>query len=212
MNIIIRKVRMIAPPMTVCTFTPTAEAPCAGIYLASLADGHDSVTIDWGDGSVECVSTVKQLIHTYTEPGTYTATISDDIRSIAMSAPRPMLDFVKTCAGQLRAFKSTATLLANLTQACFAYCPNLVTFDISATPIRALTYGLCRDCTALTGRLDFPNAAVLTISGSTLTFTGCTSPLEIHFAEANRAAIESSAAYQTDQKLGAANAVVKFDL
>ena len=206
------KTTLLSPPMSVCTFTTTADAPCAGIYSAPLADGHDTVTIDWGDGTVERVPLVWKLIHTYAAPGTYEARISDDVKSISMSAERAVNEFNKKCSEQFRAFRSDATLLKELTRFGFAFSPNLTTLDVSQIPAPAIPLCLCVKSTNLSGRLDFPSVTDIAGSANTQPFSDCEGALEIHFAEHNRAAIEATAAYQADPKLGAANAVVSFDL
>lgn len=216
MIIITRKVKLVAAPEppfvgTTCVFAPTAEAPSAGIFGGTLAWGHDAATIDWGDGTVERVASISKLVHTYEKPGLYTARVSDDLSVLRMSMPRSNLDFVIECAGQLHSFACNSSILNGLGSGCFAYCRNLVSLDISKTPVHELPYIMCKGCESLRGRVDFPN--VTDLVGNTvgsLPFDGCTSLSEIRFAEANRAAIEASEAYQIDPRLGAVNAMVTF--
>lgn len=211
---LICKTRLLPPASfvgTTCTFVTTEDAPCAGIYSAILAEGRETVTIDWGDGSVERVAAVSKLVHAYAAPGTYTARISDDLASLTMSGSRSTIDFVKQCSGRLRALESNATRLTALGSTCFAHCPNLVTFDISRTLIRDLPSWLCKNCTSLAGRLDFPNVDAISASREQEPFAGCTGGLaEIRFAEANRAAIEATGAYRGDRTLGSGTAVCTF--
>lgn len=216
MLIITRKVKLVAAPKpafvgTTCVFAPTAEALSAGIYSGELAWGHEAATVDWGDGTVERVTSITRLIHTYAKPGLYTARISDDLSVLRMSMGRSTLDFVIECAGQLHSVVSNATLLTELGSGCFAYCRNLVSLDISQTNVTVLPIAVCRDCASLSGRVDFPNVTDLVGQGvGYMPFDGCTSLSEIRFAKANRAAIEASEAYQIDPRLGAAKAHVTF--
>ncbi len=216
MNIIIRKVRVLAAPEpvfvgTTCVFAPTAEALSAGIYGGTLAWGHEAATVDWGDGTVERVTSILKLAHTYARPGLYTARISDDLSELRMSMPRNNIDFVIECAGQLHSVVSNATLLTDLGSGCFAFCRNLVSLDISQTNVSVLPNAVCRDCASLSGRVYFPNVTDLVgQSVGYMPFDGCTSLSEIRFAEANRAAIEATEAYQVDPRLGAVNASVTF--
>ena len=216
MIIITRKAKLVAAPEppfvgTTCVFAPTAEAPSAGILGGTLAWGHEAATIDWGDGTVERVASISKLVHAYANPGLYTARISDDLTELRMSMSRSNVDFVIECAGQLHSVVSNATLLTALGSGCFARCRNLVSLDISQTKVSMLPYCVCKDCASLTGRVDFPHVTELVGQGvGYMPFEGCTSLSEIRFAEANRAAIEASEAYQIDPRLGAVNARVTF--
>ena len=216
MIIITRKAKLVAAPETpfvgtTCVFAPTAEAPSAGILGGTLAWGHEAATIDWGDGTVERVASISKLVHAYANPGLYTARISDDLAYIQMSMSRSSIDFVKQCVGQLHSFACNSSILNGLGSGCFAYCRNLVSLDISKTPVRELPYIMCKGCESLRGRVDFPNVTELVGQGvGYMPFEGCTSLSEIRFAEANRAAIEASEAYQIDPRLGAVNARVTF--
>ena len=70
------------------------------------------------------------------------------------------------------------------------------------------------NCTALTGRLTFPNITGISASTSAVEpFVGCTGGItEFAFAKANEEAIKASTGYQTDPTLGTGTAVCTFNL
>ena len=52
------------------------------IVAGSLSQGRSSVTVDWGDGTVDTVrGSIRNLTHEYGRKGAYRVRISDDIRS-----------------------------------------------------------------------------------------------------------------------------------
>ena len=91
-NIIVKKVRLVAAPVprqfgTDLTVEVPEELPEFGIATATLAEGHSSLTVTWGDGEETIVTDAAQfpLIHTYAAPGRYTIHLSDDISMLAVS-------------------------------------------------------------------------------------------------------------------------------
>jgi len=57
-----------------------------GIYSTVSRDQSVPTIVDWGDGTSDTISgNISQLVHTYASLGTYTVTINNTIRSIALS-------------------------------------------------------------------------------------------------------------------------------
>ena len=59
------------------------------IARGDLADGSDSVVVDWGDGQKSAYSRISDARHTYEKPGEYTVRISDDLRSFGFTDSSP---------------------------------------------------------------------------------------------------------------------------
>ena len=57
------------------------------IVAGSLSQGRPSVTVDWGDGTVDKVrGSIRNLTHEYGRKGAYRVRISDDIRSFGYTS------------------------------------------------------------------------------------------------------------------------------
>ena len=123
------------------------------------------------------------ITHTYPAAGIYTITFSDVLTSIGFSGETTTR---KMHREKLLSFTSTARNLHQIIGHAFDGCVNLA------------------------GCASFPCVTEIVGNVGNLPFEGCTSLSEIRFAEANRAAIEASEAYQIDPRLGAVNARVTF--
>lgn len=213
MNIIIKKVKIIASPAPPFVGTRLGirivdDADFA-FYKATLADDSTAVRIEWGDGmSVELpADQLSAVSHSYPGPGEYEIRISDDIKSVSFTGTG--LDYVRTAA-MIRSFSTTGTKLRTLNIRAFKGCVNLVSVDLSAAFVSTFQPGVFENCTGLSGivRLD----SVATLQGNVQPFNGCTGGIaEIHFSSANEATIAGSTVYTNDPTLGTGTATIKFD-
>lgn len=240
MNIIIRKVRVVAapvPPLFVGTrvkILVTEESPAWGFKTANLADGSTRILVDWGDGAVEEFAGGSDLTHAYATPGQYEVRLSDDIVSLALSAKSGV--HMRTYGPMIAGVWSNARKLDALLSYAFGSCANLTEIDFKEAQIRAIPEYCFFHCASLVNldnlpvgiveiakrgfcsceRIEiarFPNAVSVAGTGMLLAFSNCTALREIHFAEANKEALLASEAFQDDpEHLGAPNATVLFDL
>ncbi|MGN0847862.1 MAG: leucine-rich repeat protein [Kiritimatiellia bacterium] len=70
---------------TVLAVEPSVGNMTVTICSGTLAEGSDSVTIDWGDGTKESRAGISMARHTYTRAREYRITISDDLKSFGFS-------------------------------------------------------------------------------------------------------------------------------
>ena len=122
MTFITKTVRLVAPPEppfigTRIVIATTDESPTFGIYLAKLAEGHPSLTVDWGDGSCETLPGLDSSTHTYPTPGQYEIRVSDDVASLRVRGLKD--EFITTYPKMLVSFCSDAVHLTELGQGCF---------------------------------------------------------------------------------------------
>ena len=213
MNIIIKKVRLVAAPEPAFVGTRLGvrivDDPDFAFYKATLADDCATVRIEWGDGTSDVLAAdqLAAVSHTYPGPGEYEIRISDDIKSASFTGTG--LDYVRTAA-MIRSFATTGTKLRTLNIRAFKGCVNLVSVDLSAAFVSTFQPGVFENCTGLSGvvRLD----SVSTLQGNVQPFNGCTGGItEIHFRKANEAEITGSTVYSNDHTLGTGTAVVEFD-
>ena len=238
MNIIHRKVRVVAAPVFVGTrvsILVTEDSPVWGFKTANIATGSARVLVDWGDGSVDAFTeNVRDVTHAYAVPGRYEVCFSDDLASFALSAKSGV--HMRTYGPMIAGVWSNARKLDALLSYAFGSCANLTEIDFKETRIRAIPEYCFFHCASLVN-LDnlpvglveickrgfcnceqievarFPNVVSVGGTGSLLAFSGCTALREIHFAEANKEALLASEAFQDDpEHLGAPNATVMFDL
>ena len=217
MNIIVKKVRLVAGPVprqfgTDLTVEVPEELPEFGIATATLAEGHSSLTVSWGDGEETIVTDAAQfpLIHPYAAPDRYTIHLSDDISMLAVSDV--IGSAVEAYKPFLIALRSDAQVLTSTGEFCCHVCSNLAEFDIRNSSIVKIGRTSMKNCVSLPARLYFPNVNVVEGGGLQAPFKGCTSVMEIHFAKANEEAITSSPDFAKSPTLGAPNATLFFDL
>lgn len=86
-----------------------------GFESLTLADDSDSLTLDWGDGSVETITeTVRERTHTYAAAGLHIIRLSDDVRALQVTGDYdPTYAFARYRLLPV-AFRSTATRLTSL--------------------------------------------------------------------------------------------------
>lgn len=186
-----------------------ADSLAFEFYSISLDTAKEEGMIDWGDGNTEIVTTNGKRSHAYAEGGEYTIALADDFRRIKISDTSDD-PYTQRYSETVLSIVSNASLWSAILPRSYQRCTNMAQLDISASGVEKLTAGVFRDCPAVTGRIDLPNVAE--IVGDEPQFVGCSGITEIHFAAKNEEAIRNSESFKVDPKLGAANAVVFFDL
>ena len=83
----------------------------AKICAGSLAQGSESVTVDWGDGTKESFPNLSNRMHTYRREKDYTIKISDDIQSFGFTAGNPGGDHFRNMLLELVCVGSKVTRL-----------------------------------------------------------------------------------------------------
>lgn len=216
--IIVKKIILVAEPGpepavrgTFLTIEPTAESPTYGFYAGALAADSGSVTVDWGDGTVETVADISRMAHTYASAGVYTVRLSDDLAMLGCSAPVGTAVQSRVYAKLLKGVVCNAEKLKALNTGAFRQSDNLVSADFADAAIESIRSNAFNGCAALAGAVVFPSAIDIEGSMGTLPFAGCESLREIHFARANEPIITALPCYADDPHLGAANATVLFD-
>ncbi len=79
----------VAGPSTILAVEASPASMTVRIARGDLADGSDSVVVNWGDGQKSEYSRISDAKHTYEEPGEYRIRISDDLRSFGFTDSRP---------------------------------------------------------------------------------------------------------------------------
>jgi len=216
--IIIKKVILVAEPGpepaergTFLTVEPTEESPTYGFYAGTLAADSGSVTVDWGDGTVETVADISRMTHTYASAGVYTVRVSDDLAMLGCSAPVGTAVQSRVYAKLLKGVVCNAAKLKVLNTGAFRQSDNLVSADFADAAIESIRSNAFNGCFALAGAVVFPSVVDIDGAAGTLPFAGCTALREIHFARANEPVITALPCYADDPHLGAANATVLFD-
>ena len=217
MNIIIKKVRLVAAPEPAFVGTrisiviPDGEARTYGIFRGDLAEGHEAVTVDWGDGSVETFPGFMRITHEYAEAGAYDVVLSDDVANLVIgchigseffSVYAPLIRRAVFASEIVRPGNGFLRGATNMTEVDMTRC------SAAELPNRAFV-----KCEALTA-IYLPNITTVaeTTTEVACAFYNCPSLREIHFSAAHEASITASPGYLTDPTLGAPNAKLSFDL
>lgn len=151
MNIIIRKVRVLAAPVPVfvgtrLTVRATPECREFLIKAGNLATGSETIRVEWGDGMSDTLSDgIASLAHVYETDGEYVISISDDVNLLGVTDASGAADSAKML---IRVF-SNAQKLTNFRVSCFAGATNLVDFDFVDTPMTTFGSKLFYGCTSL---------------------------------------------------------------
>ena len=194
MIIINKTVRLVAAPEppfvgTEIEIAATDASLVFGMSAIALAEGSESFTVDWGDGSHDTFTAdAENITHTYPAPGRYIVRVTDDAVSIKVSGNATSGgEYYETYAPMVRSVKSNGEKFTTLVANSWRHCTNL-----SLAPFKG----------------------VYSASGKsgTLPFSECETLTEIHFAAANEEAIKATIAYKSSPTLGASNATVYFDL
>ena len=188
------------------------DAAVFGIAVATLAEGKESVTVDWGDGTTETFTGgIDHITHTYASAGRYEVKISDDIDSIGISGETEDAPFTEGVKWII-SLESNAAKLTAFKRYAFSGAENLTRIELDESGVTQLVPGQFKDCTSLVGSLHFRNVTWVGSRKGTFVFTGCHDIAEIHFAAANEEAITHLTQYQNDPTLGTGTAVCIFDL
>lgn len=160
-----------------------------GINNLVLAEGAESFSVDWGDGSVqEFAADLDHATHEYAHGGDFAIRISDGVSSAKLSGSSSQdPDYYEVYAPMVLHVESNGARLSTIQANCFRHCVNL-------------TYAAFQSVSVVNGRM------------ATVPFNECAALTEIHFAAAHEAAIEATAAYKADPPMGAPNATIYFDL
>lgn len=160
-----------------------------GLNNLVLAEGEESFTVDWGDGSVqEFAADLDHATHEYAHGGDFDIRISDGASSIKQSGSSLQdPDYYEVYAPMVLRVESNGARLSTIQANCFRHCVNL-------------TYAAFQSVSVINGR------------SGTVPFNECDALTEIHFAAAHEEAIKATAAYESDPPFGAPNATIYFDL
>ena len=210
------KVRILAaptppPPFVGSRFVVQTEPEQLiwGINEATLAEGRESGTVDWGDGTTETVAGITRLTHEYSSPGVYEVRLSDDFATLRMSMTVTQTVFAKTYAPMVLEFHTNAVNLSELLAGHLNNALKLRTLEVLARNMKLMTNNTYNGCAALTGEVSFPYIENLS---NLEPFKNCTGLTVIHFSKASEEAITANQVYLKDPTLGSQNARVDFDL
>ena len=217
MNIITKKVRLIPAPFVGTKIKISVlDSLKFKIRVLVLAEGHDKIAIEWGDGSTQFLNkTSTSVEHDYPSTGDYIIKLSDDVKHICIGFPNGESEYHTIYAPMVRGFSSNATQLLLIPGFGFHNCVNLQCFDVAKSGVKSILSESFKNCASLSGELFFPKVNELNGDSSSMPFAGCTKITAIHFANANAAAITASTAYNADEghTLGTGvKDVCKFDL
>lgn len=220
----------------------TVDVPAEGPLEFGFCNGSrprsetKPMSVDWGDGNIESVSSLLKLVHGYEKSGTYTIYIDDNLWRFAVSENSDDSPFRTLYAPMVRKLRVNATRMTTINQYAFAGATGLADVDIEesvvstigayafqgclalrgfahASAIFMLPAGVFKGCAGLSGRIDLPAVSSITEDAQwSLPFVGCEALAEIHFAKANEGAVRASSAFKADPRLGAPKATVVFDL
>ena len=115
--------------------TTTSSYKNTGIYTASILDSSQPIYIDWGDGTVEkLTSSISQKSHTYKTVGNFTVKINNNITSFAPSYSNST--WCGTTSQNRYTFKGMLTTGSNVTSLptyAFYYCQAMTNIDFMET-------------------------------------------------------------------------------
>ena len=194
MIIINKTVRLVAAPVppfvgtTVRVRIPD-DSLTFGLNNLVLAEGAESFTVDWGDGSVqEFAADLDHATHEYAHGGDFDIRISDGVSSAKLSgSPGVDPDYYNAYAPMVRGIASNGERLAIIQANGFRHCVNMTS-------------------------AAFQSVSVVNGRSGTVPFNECDALTEIHFAAAHEAEIKETMAYKADPPMGAPNATIYFDL
>ena len=215
MNIIIRKVRVLAapePPFIGTRIRIKLDDPASltwGVKNLTLAAGRDKAIIEWGDETRSELTASGELTHGYAAPGEYEVRISDDILSMAFSAKSSTSPFHVIYAPMIREFHTTALQLKDLAISCFIDASQLSLFSCEGSGLRTLAAHAFAFCPSLVGRVELHGITEV----SEYSFANSSGITELHFSKVNESAIKSLPDWKSSGgKFGAPNAESFFDL
>ena len=165
------------------------DSPTFGLNNLVLAEGAESFSVDWGDGSVQdFAADLDHATHEYAHGGDFEIRISDGVSSIKLSGSSSQdPDYYNVYASMVRSIASNGVRLTTIQANGFRHCVNLTS-------------------------AAFQSVSVVNGRSGTVPFNECDALTEIHFAAAHEEAIKETSAYKADPPFGAPNATVYFDL
>ena len=84
----------------------------AKLCTGALAPGSTEVTVDWGDGTVECFPNLNGRMHTYEREKDYRVRISDDLASFGFTSGNPGGDHYRDMLIELVSLGTKVTTIA----------------------------------------------------------------------------------------------------
>lgn len=209
MNIIIRKVRVLAAPFVGTEFfieLPEGQTQWSIYHVTTAGE----MTVDWGDGVTEVVEGNSiTLSHEYAVPGSCRVRFSDAMNLLTMGTSEEYKTLYNPC---LRRFVTNAQNYHSLGIFAFSGCVNLESFDISGSGVYIMNNYCFKGCSGLKGDVYLPGITSCQFTTSS-PFSGCTGGIaSIHFTKVLEERVTQSAVYQTDPTLGTGTAVCVFDL
>ena len=185
------------------------DDPTWGTFTGTLAEGHEKVTVDWGDGSQEPFAAITQTKHTYAKGGRYEVTFSDDLYAIRFGHPSPSSPFTAKYAPRIKKVEFRNSMPMIIAAMMFKGAVNMETVLSKDGNIEILQSTSFSGTASLAGRLDFPQVRDIETGKP---FSGSPLVTEIHFSKAHEASIKASAGWQADpERLGAEKATIFFD-
>ena len=211
-----KKARLLAHPFKGSIIDITVgDQRLFGINQIHRANGHTSMTVDWGDGTVETIPdpSVENIEHEYATAGNYEVKVSDDVALLTVIGAPESVEKATLYAPLVTGFRCNAEALTFLGPLTFVGCDNLRTVDVRRSEIQRLVVPFI-DCTSLSGELYFPKVSQLIANaGRSFTFQGCTGGItKIHFPAASAETIGTCKMFTNDPTLGTGTAEVVFDL
>lgn len=184
------------------------------IRVASLAEGRERITVDWGDGTVETFgATLADVGHLYPTAGEYRIRLSDDVSKLGIGAASSSSEYNKVYAPMVTGFFSNGSRFTSMGPYSMRGCVNLTAFDVEGAAVETISNFAFKECAALSGELRFPRVTSILGGMAGLAFSGCTGIGVLRFGSANEAAVKSSPGWAASGgKFGAVNATVSFDL
>ena len=160
-----------------------------GLNNLVLAEGAESFSVDWGDGSVqEFAADLDHATHEYAHGGDFEIRISDGVSSIKLSGSSSQdPDYYEVYAPMVLRVESNGARLYTIQANCFRHCVNMTS-------------------------AAFQSVSVVNGRSGTVPFNECNALTELHFAAAHEEAIKATSAYNADPPMGAPKATIYFDL
>ena len=169
MNVITRKVRLVAspeppvPPLedgTEISIRTTATETVWAVKLMTLADGETQIDVDCGDGTTATFLRGENFSHLYREPGDYRVRFPDRLRFLSPSY-RMDDEHSTIYAPMIRTVRSVATRLSSLGIGSYRNCRNMTVFDMTAVPMPEVNAAALEGCTSLQALSGLPRTAAI---------------------------------------------------
>lgn len=215
MNIIIKKVRLVAAPEPAFVGTRIGikiTEPYDGKYIFGIANAtiakFDGIFIDWGDGTRESPSDFAKLLHEYPGPGVYEVRMSDNFWAILLSTADTETYPGVLIGNEVRSLVSNAPLLTGFSRFGMRNLANLEYVNLNGSSVNAIGSSVFSGCPSLKGDVYFQPVATIYATS----FKDSPLITAFHFAAANEEVITSSESYKTDPTFGTGSAICLFDL